>query len=274
MKKTNIAINASYIHENPTGLGVYTYELLVEILNQESPFNFMVFTSSKELKDAYPDNVILTNHYTSPALGTKGHLMRFLWQQTALPISLRINKAHLLHSTVPEGILRPGQKQIITIHDIIPLKYHDLHPRMKYYYQHILPILIRNTHTIICVSEHTKKDLYAHYDIKDKPVHVIHEGLNRNKFSIKKNGFIQKKYGANKYLLYIGDMRPYKNIIKSLEAFARLRQKNTFFIIAGKKDPRFFPEIKKKVVELSLGNRVLFPGYVADEEIPSGAGLF
>jgi len=267
-KGTKIAINATFAHENPTGLGVYTYELVRELLKAECGFDFIVYTSSRELKNLYPNRVTWVTPYTSPDFGLKGHLMRLLWQQTILPFKLRMQKASLLYSTVPEGILSLHQKQIITVHDILPIKYPESCPRMKYYFYYSLPTLLNNSQAIICDSENTKKDIIAYYGIKDKPIYVIYAGFNRKRFYPRENGTVQKQYGLKNYLLYIGDLRPYKNLERSLEAFARLNLKEFKFVIGGKKDPRFYPKVEKKMDELFLKDRVVFLDYVPEENLP------
>jgi hypothetical protein len=57
-KKTRIAINGTFALENPTGLGVYTYELVRELLKVESDFDFTAYTSSRNLKNLYPKTLL------------------------------------------------------------------------------------------------------------------------------------------------------------------------------------------------------------------------
>jgi len=267
-KNTKIAINATFAHENPTGLGVYTYELVLELLKLECDFDFTVYSSSIHLKNLYPNRVTRIIPYTSPDFGLKGHLIRLLWQQTILPFKLRMQKASLLYSTVSEGILSHHPKQIITVHDILPIKYPESCPKMRYYFYYSLPTLLNNSQAIICISENTKQDIIAYHGIKDKPIYVIYGGLNRQRFYPRENGTVQKQYGLTNYLLYIGDLRPYKNLERSLEAFARLNLKEFKFVIGGKKDPRFFPRVEKKMDDLLLKDRVVFLDYVPEENLP------
>jgi glycosyltransferase involved in cell wall biosynthesis len=267
-KNTKIAINATFAHENPTGLGIYTYELVRELLKVECDFDFTVYSSSSQLKNLYPNRVTRVTPYTSPDFGLKGHLIRLLWQQTILPFRLRMQKASLLYSTVSEGILSLHPKQIITVHDLLPIKRPESCPRMKYYFYYSLPMLLNRSQVIICDSENTKKDIIAYYGIKDKPIHVIYGGFNRQRFYPRENGTVQKQYGLADYLLYIGDMRPYKNLERSLEAFASLNLKKFKFVIGGKKDPRFYPRVEKKMGELFLKDRVVFLDYVPHKDLP------
>jgi glycosyltransferase involved in cell wall biosynthesis len=262
----SIAINATFMHDNPTGLGVYTYELVQELLRIKR--NVVVYSSSINLKRQNPDMVSLVTSRTSPSLGFKGHLVRLIWQQTALPNNLKRRGITLLHSTVPEGMLYPSMKQIITVHDIIPARYPELHPKMKYYYYHALPIILKNSSAVVCVSENTRRDVVEYYRLTDKPIYVINEGFNGHTFYPRRMGHAQKPYGLTNYLLYVGDMRPYKNLERALEAFARLNLKDVKFVIGGKKDPKFYPRIEKKTIELYLKDRVLFSGYVPDADLP------
>jgi len=266
--KHRVAINASFGHENPTGLGVYTHELVVALLKAESDYDFTVYSSSLSLKNRYPEKVTRVSTLASPGLGFKGHLMRLLWQQTMLPFKLRRQKASLLYSTVFEGILFPSLKQIITLQDILPIKYPEIYPRMKYHFYYTVPLLLKNSQAVICTSENTKRDVRAYYEIKDKPLCVIYAGFNRQRFYPREKGVIQKRYGLVNYLLYIGDMRPYKNLERSLEAFARLNLTDFTFVIGGKKDPQFYPGIETKVDGLSLKDKVIFLGYVPEEDLP------
>ena len=168
-KNTKVAINATFAHENPTGLGVYTDELVRELLKAECDFDFTVYSSSSHLKNLYPNRVTRVTPYTSPDFGLKGHLIRLLWQQTILPFKLRMQKASLLYSTVSEGILSLHRKQIITVHDILPIKYPESCPRMKYYFYYSLPILLNNSQAIICILRTLKKILLLIMESKINP---------------------------------------------------------------------------------------------------------
>ena len=268
-RNRRIAINATSVGEDPTGLGVYTHEMLAQLLKAD--YDFVIFASSNQLKRRYGNRVIPVSPRTSPALGSKGHLARYLWEQTVLPLKLWRQKVSLLYSTVPEGILNPlsRQKQIITVLDIIPAKYHRLFPKMKYHFLYDLPILLRNAQRVVCASENTKRDILNFYGIKNKPISVVYPGLNRQRFYPRKRGVVRKQYGFGEYLFYVGDMRPYKNLERSLEAFARLNLKDLRFVVAGKKDPRFYPQLQRKVDQLSLGEKVVFMGYASGEDLPS-----
>jgi glycosyltransferase involved in cell wall biosynthesis len=263
-----IAINATFTQDMPTGLGIYTHEVVTELLKYSYEVDFIVYSNSKKLKDSHPNRVRYVTGPISPDLGLKGHLMRILWQQT-LPLKLRNQNTSLVYSTVPEGILFPYPNQIITIHDLIPIKYPELCPTLKYHYYYSLPLLLRNSRAVICDSENTKKDVLEFYKSYDKPIHVVPIGYDRKKFHPQERGIVRKKYGFMNYLLYVGDLRPYKNLERSIEAFGSLNLESFKFVIVGKKDPRFYPALQKKVEQLSLEEKVDFMGYVPEQDLAS-----
>ena len=267
-KMNRIVINATFSLEKPTGLGVYTYELVRELLKLESRFDFTVYTSSRNLKNLYPERVTLAPSFTSPGMGFWGHLLRLVWQQSVLPFKVRKERPSLFYSTVPEGLLGLRQKQIITVHDLLPVKYPASCPKMSYYFHYSLPTLLNNSKAIICVSENTKKDLMARHPVEGKPVYVIYEGFDRTRFYPREKGGVRKWFGFTDYLLYVGDMRPYKNLENNLAAFARLNLRGYKFVIGGKKDPRFYPKVEKKARDLGIRDRVIFLDYVSQEHLP------
>jgi glycosyltransferase involved in cell wall biosynthesis len=278
--KDKVYINATSTVKNPVGIGVYTKELTAELIRSatDQHIDCMAYTSSNDLKSSFNENVSLVSRYTSPSLNYRGYVLRLLWLQFIMAYYSLREKPKVIYSTVPEGMLFPIVKQIITVHDLLPLRYPELYPRMRYHFSCILPILLRKSKAIICISEYTKNEVIAHFGIRDLPIHVIYAGFNKTRFYKRKKGFVLQRYGiTNKYLLFVGDMRPYKNLDRTLDAFSRLKDTTIQFVIGGKKDSRFYPAVARKVQELHLEDRVVFLDYVHEDDLPhlySEAQLF
>src|SRR5271169_6185719 len=179
--KDKVYINATSTEEHPAGIGVYTKELTAELIRSatDQHIDCMAYTSSRELKKFFNKNVSLVSRYTSPSLNYRGYVMRLLWLQFIMAYYSLRGKPNVIYSTVPEGLLFPSAKQIITVHDLLPLRYPELYPRMRYHFSCILPILLRKTKAIICISEYTKNEVIARFGIRDIPIHVIYAGFNR-----------------------------------------------------------------------------------------------
>ena len=263
-----IAINGTYIQKQATGLGIVNQNLISGLLNLEDRFDFTVYSHADYLKVQYPQKTIAVAKSLSPDRGFSGHLKRFFWYNNSLNRQLKQNTA-LFFSPVTEGILFPSVPQIVVVHDLIPLKYPQYSPKWKYYYLYVLPLILKQSRRIICTSQHTKKDLIENYQLDPESIDVVYWGYDRQLFYPQPNTEILEKYNLDKYLLYVGDMRFYKNLSRCIQAFDRLPDKNCQLAIVGKKDDFFYPEIERQTRQLSARNRIIFLDYVPAVDLPS-----
>ncbi len=268
-KLSKIVINGTYLQEQASGLGVVNQNLISELIKCEQELDFTLYSHADYFQINYPNQSIPVTNSLAPDRGFAGHLKRFLWYQTSLNRQLKKQKASLFFSPVAEGILFPSIPQIITVHDLIPLKYPDLNPKWQYYYRYILPVILNKSQKIISVSQHTKKDLIANYQLKPEKIEVVYLGCDRDVFYPQPNPKILQKYNLDKYLLYVGDMRFYKNLSRCLEAFDRLPFQDYQFIITGKKDDFFYPQIQRQTEQFSAKERIIFLDYVPMADLPS-----
>lgn len=263
-----IAINGTYIQEQASGLGVVSQNLITRLINYEEKFNIRLYTASNQLKTQYPDKINPVSPSISPDRGFAGHIKRLWWYQTSLRKQLRQQQTALFFSPATEGMLFPSVPQIIMVHDLIPLKYPELSPKWQYYYRYLLPLILKKSQRIICISQHTKQDLIDNYQLDPKLIDVVYLGFDRQLFSPQTDPAILRKYNLQRYFLYVGDMRFYKNLSRSLAAFDRLTIKDCQFVITGKKDDFFYPEIERQVAQLAARERIIFLDYVPTADLP------
>ena len=161
MEKIKVAVNATLLHSKGAGLHRYTREVLKKLTEglckDALNMDFKVITPDTSLESDWKAKIIQTSQLVSPSLGTKGNAFRLLWCQTLLPLLLLREKIDVFYSPVPEGSIMPFVRQVITVHDLIPLKFPDVHPRMKLYFEYVLPLLLKASSAIIVISESTKR---------------------------------------------------------------------------------------------------------------------
>jgi glycosyltransferase involved in cell wall biosynthesis len=277
VKKTKkIAFNATaYDPLYPGGVHRYTTGLINELLDDKFDVNAVLYvpTSNCLDSDLYRNKNI--DIYSTPEslniASTKASLSRLYYQQISLRKSLKQKGASLLYSPVPEGLLFPVTKQIITVHDLIPLVIPKSTKFLKYYYSTILPRLLKVSDAIFVVSESTKKDIEKYYPKLEKPVYVKHQGYNSDVFSMGDNTSIEKvknQYDIQdtEYLLVVGECRAYKNTTAVIKAFSLLTSKNIKLVIVGKlnKSDKDIHSIPK---DFGVQDRVKFLGYVPNENL-------
>ncbi len=272
-----IAFNASIIGPLSSGLGVYAANLVKELVKLHD--DFALYTAFPEICGTDMTKVRKIRWGVQPSLGFRGHVQRILWVQAILPIRLVVDKASLLLSPVPEGMLAPVVPQVVTLLDIIPVLFPKEYPQAQYYARYFLPAVLRRSEGVITISENTKRDIIAHYGIKPERVHVILPGCDRSgyRLGIDPEG-VKRKYGLADYFLYVGNLFPHKNLKRLLRAFALIAGRLPHhLVIGGWKDPRYFEALEDEVKALRLAERVSFLNYIPPDELPalySGATVF
>lgn len=258
------------------GLNRFAGEVLKEFMTREE--QPVVYTTLPEIKGKYGDLVKIfpesLNRY-----GFKGNLLRLLWHQTILPLDLKFDKISILYSPVPEGMLFPVCRQIITVHDLLPLLFPEVYPRVKFYFRWIVPRLIKASAAVIADSLSTRQDIEKYYNITDKPIHVVYPGYGDDVFFPQTDERIKmakSKYRLNQFVLCVGETRPYKNVRRLIEAFAKVGVPGLTLAVVGKIN-RLDKSILGLPSTLGIVDKVKFLDYVPDDDLAalySGAKAF
>lgn len=150
-------------------------------------------------------------------------------------------------------------------------------------------LAVKSATKIITISKATKTDIVNFYDIPENKIEVAYPGFDHGVFRPVKDqekvSFIKRKYGVDgKYMIYIGTIQPRKNLIKLMEAFAKISKDSPDLklVIVGKttgvgRQAWMFEETLKKPQELGIKDKVVFTGFAPTEDLPyllSGAEVF
>lgn len=272
-----IAVNASVVDRFLTGLGVYAVNMVRELSRLHR--DVTVYTSHPDLEEFRSLTTRRVWRGVEPSRGRKGHLARLLWLQTVLPFRLLADGAAFLLSPLPEGSLLCPVPQAIVVHDLIPLRFPEAFPRQTVYFRYVIPLLLRRSRVILTDSASTREDLGRFYHLEQRRVHVVPVGYDVRRFHPEVNPEpFRQRHGLGSYILYVGNLFPHKNLSRLLAAFARLAPAIPHrLVIAGRKDPRYYPGLSAEAERLGLGHRVRFFDYVDSENLPAlyaGADVF
>jgi glycosyltransferase involved in cell wall biosynthesis len=155
--------------------------------------------------------------------------------------------------------------------------------KSRWLYRLMHRLALRTARKIIAPSIATQNDLIRLFSMNPDQVQVIPEGVD-DRFkpaSIDQVAAIKAKYQLPAhYLLYVGINKPPKNIVRLIEAYARVVQQNSDFeydcVVAGAWDDRY-PQAKQRASELGVAERVRFIGSITDVDLPvlySSADVF
>ena len=158
---------------------------------------------------------------------------------------------HAPHYNVPYR--KPACKLVVTIHDLIHWIYRDqLNPLKRWYAGTMLKRAVAHADHIITVSEHTKKDLVKYFQANPKKISVTYEAVHSS-FEPMNSSVLDQTFGAlknkynlpNNFFLYVGLLKPHKNVHQLINVFRQLHQSKsvkTPLVIVGKKDSSYSRE--------------------------------
>ena len=274
-----IGISAPIVEPHPTGVGVYSINLVNELAKLCD--NLLVYTSYPSAFKIAQSQVRKVTSLTRPERGSAGFLSRMIWMQSSLPARTLLDRASVVLSTGSEGTLLPLVPQVVTVHDIIPLLFPSLHSHGSelIFFRHFLPRILRRSHAIITVSQSTKRSIINFYNLPDEKIHVIYEGYDMELFHQYQDTLaVTKTYGLEHYIHYAGNMLPHKNVAKLIQAFRLIASKIPHqLVLQGRRDSEYAAQLEPLIRELDMKSRVVFLGYVPLSHLPylySGASVF
>jgi len=242
---------------HPTGTEIYSRRLIQALLALESAHRFRLYFRDTPAADPFPEAESRVIPF--PRLWTHARLS---WEMARRPPDALLVPAHVL------PLLHP-RASLVTIHDLGYLHFPETHPRLQRLY---LDLSTRwNAHAaahVLAISEATRADLATHYGVPAEKITVAHHGYDEALTPVRDPARIEcvkARYGIDgDYLLYLGTLQPRKNLSRLIEAFAPLRSEASM-VLAGRRG-WLYDGLFTQVRRLGLEGRVLFPGYIAEED--------
>ena len=245
----NITVDARMI--NASGIGTVIQNILANLIQQRPQWIFTVI-GREEILNKYDfikySNVNLVYCYAP---------IYSLREQFELPIKIpkETDLVWIPHYNIP--VLYFG-KMIVTVHDVFHLAMPQfVNGILKRLYARIMFNMVSiKANKIIAVSHFTETELERYVHIDKNKVRVIYNGIDENWFRLAKGTNIR----CNPYILYVGNVKPHKNLKVLLKAFSKLNTKEKYdLIIVGKKDGFITND---EEIKNYISSNVYFTGYV------------
>ena len=258
-----IAFDGKRAANNRTGLGNYSRHI-INLLAKFFPENRYVVFLPKKGKNPQFEEIMKQNPQIETVLPKKNLWKKFssLWRVFGIKneISEFQNIVfHGLSNELPLTINQTAAKSIVTIHDLIFLKF------PKYYgfidrqiYAHKFKKSCQNADRIIAVSECTKKDIVECFGINPDKITVIYQGCDKVfKTEIQQDALqkIKQKYNLpDRFLLNVGSIEERKNANLIVKALPLLKEKLPL-VIVGKRT-KYTSVIEKTAAALGVKDLV------------------
>lgn len=183
-----------------------------------------------------------------------------LWTYFALPATLflRAKKFDLIFSPTHYIPRFSPIKRVATIFDLSFLHFPDMFTKKDLWQlKNWTKFSVENADHIITISNFSKQDIIEQYKIDKNKITIAYPGYDSEKFKVQ-----ESKVGN--YIIYIGTIQPRKNLIRLMEALARIE--GLKLIIVGKTGWDY-EEILAAPKKLGIEDRVEFKGYLSTDKL-------
>ena len=218
-----IGINALAVGpERPGGDVSYVIELVRRMPRLAPDVDWRVFATRRaaELIGELPANA----QYVICRLPSRSIVVRVLWEQTALVPLLNTAGLDLLHAPVNVAPLGFRGRTLLTLHEAEPFMPSSGIPLpLLAWWRAMRSISTRRATRIVTVSEAARQELVRWMRLGPDRVHVVHLGLNHERFTPAARNSPHPLSGE-RYVLWVGRAYPRKNVDTLLRAFAELRK--------------------------------------------------
>ena len=162
---------------------------------------------------------------------------------------------------------------VFTLHDLIFRFDPGSHKPLNIaYLKTMMPRFLRRADAIVAVSECTKRDAIRVYRVPPGKIRVIHEGVDRRFQPLDdpvQRDAVRRKYDLpDRFVLHVGTIEPRKNLPLLFDALSAPTMEHMQLVVAGKTGWLTEP-IFARLKESRAGERVLFIGFVPDEDLPA-----
>lgn len=264
-----IGFDAKRIFHNATGLGNYGRDL-VKILTEFYPKNqyFLYNPKPKKIDRISVNNINLIEKMP------KSSFWRFFssfWRQKPIVKDLLQDKIEIYHGLsgeIPIGIENTNIKTVVTIHDLIFMRFPKLYGVVDQKI-HVKKVenAVKNATKIIAISEQTKQDIIDFLKVDKNKIDVVYQGCHQTFKEIKSADFINKtikKYNLPKdFILNVGTINERKNLFSLVKA---IEDMDVNLVVVGGKTS-YFNQIEEYIEKHQLMAKIYVISSLSIQEI-------
>ena len=261
-----VAIDARKLHD--FGIGTYTRNLLRHLARIDHDNEYVLLCHQSDLGIGAQ----LGQNFRTVLERSSNYSVR---EQFHVPWVLHRERPDVFHA--PHYVMPPAVRcrSIVTIHDCIHLMFPQYLPnRAAYLYAKAsMWSAARRSQKILTVSEASKRDIIRFLNVPADKVIVVYNAIDE-RFGVAPSeeviARVRERYQLDhRFVLYVGNIKPHKNLVRLVEAFDRLRTRgfdDLTLLIIGDEISKL-PALRRAVHSHKLHKRVRFLGYLPDDTL-------
>lgn len=286
-----IGLDANWAIYDKTGIGKYSENLIKNLLQQDSRNEYVLFFNFfKKPRERMRQIKTLTEGAKAKVtieVTALPSLMKYWLSQTNLSLKfIYKQEVDVFHALYFAGLPKIGfSKTVVTIQDLAFLKFPE-HRGLKIskQYERLTKRAIKKASKIIVPSFSTRKDLKNLLNADLRKIEVIPDAAAEEFRVIADQKEIKKRLNqyfppSTNYIFALSTLEPRKNFARLIRAYSLLPyqlQRKYKLVIAGNAGWNN-REIFENIDNLNLKEKVILPGFVAQEDLPClycGASCF
>lgn len=268
-----IGFDAKRAFLNTSGLGNYSRSVIDSLIHYCPQYEYVLFTPGAS------EEIILKQDRAKFSIVTpKGIWKTFhsLWRSSKIIADLKKQKIDLYHglsNELPFGIRRSRIKSIVTVHDLIFLRYPEFYSAAnRSIYHRKSKRACEEADHIVAVSIQTKEDLIHFYPVPEEKISVIYPAVQNSfseKATLEQLVGAQKKYLLpEKFVLCVGTIEERKNLLAAVRAISLIPKEEEVFLVVVGRETAYRKKVDDYIARHDLHDRVIFLKNIPNLQLP------
>jgi glycosyltransferase involved in cell wall biosynthesis len=266
-----IGYDAKRAFYNNTGLGNYSRWLIKGIASLNPSNTIYLYTPKAK---ANPRLNFIGDYPNIHTVTPKSKWFTSGWRSRGIVKDLKRDGIQLYHGLsheLPSGIEQTDIKSVVTVHDLIFMRYPKQFGPVNYrIYLAKVTHACRVSDRIIAISQKTKDDLVELLGIDPKKIEVIYQGCDPS-FAIAQTAAqksaVKEKYNLpDSFILSVGTIEERKNLLLTVKALKKLD--DIKLVVVGK-ETKYTEQVKAYLTANNLNHQVMFLKDVTFAELPA-----
>ena len=266
-----IGFDAKRAYSNFSGLGNYSRSTIELLVGHYPEHEYYLFSPRREGQSPYhaPAGCAVMNP------GPFGSFSPSMWRSCFLGGDIRragIDLFHGLSNELPMNIRFSGARSIVTIHDLIFVRFPELYGlanavlyKMKY------RLSCDNADRIIAISRQTRNDLIELWGIPERKIDIVYQGCDKSfTATATEEGkeAVRRKYNLPEhYILSVGTVEERKNLMLTVRAMANGRI-DTDLVVCGRQTP-YADTVRSYAYQRGILDRIHFIQGLSFADLPA-----
>lgn len=259
-----IGVDARNLVNNITGISRYVMENCRELCVQGHELVLYLPEKPRVQIPHFGRLDFQTSHF-------HGAVGRLFWSQTVLPLQLRKDRIDVFWGPAHRlpALMRNSIPSVVSIHDLV-WYYASSTMRLQGWLadRFLMKGALDNADQIIAVSHATSSAISSVFPKYAAKIQVVHPGVSCFD-PLGSSGILREHQIDTSYGLFIGTLEPRKNLVRLLEAYARLPENvrsNFLLVIAGGKGWSL-GDLRDNINQLGIAQHTRLTGYVTDDDL-------